>query len=170
MSLLKSLQSANGVRMAIIAVALGVAAVVTTINLRGRTPSTTGWFYDIEQGELFTASIDQIPPTNAPSGENNGVKAIVMTCDGCGDDERFIAWVETYTDEAKAVLERYGPDADPTELADDPGMMVVAVGSFVADAGEKPLRWVRQDSPEGNSILRSAMTRCGGKTPMPCAP
>lgn len=171
MSLLEKMESNKPVAYGIIAVILLAAGALAMMNMRGPSRATSAWYYDLGTGELFPASLHDIPPIDTPSGEGKGVKATVMSCGGCGASERFIAWFETLTPEAKNVLKSYGPDPDPVAMADDTrSMQILSAGSLIAKPGDGEPRWIRKEAPEGNQIVREAMGRCGRKTPTVCAP
>jgi hypothetical protein len=71
---------------------------------RGAAGSGQAYYYDTVTKKVFTGDADQFPPIESPDG-NPAVKAHFFSFGDCSEDERFIAYYEKYTDEAKAKLE-----------------------------------------------------------------
>ena len=69
------------------------------------------WYYDLNNGRLFTGKATDIAPIDAPSGPlpggaPAGVKAYVFSYGDCDDEsQRFVAWLERASRNAKRVAE-----------------------------------------------------------------
>jgi hypothetical protein len=131
-------------------------------QLRGSgLPDISGgaYFYSLASGELFVADNTEIPPIQG----GDGVRAHVFSCGDCADAAaRYIGWLETYTDEAKAALAQETIGEQPV-LPPDP--MIAAEPR----AGEPPT-WFIVSSPQAMRIQQAATTRCGDKSPNHCMP
>jgi hypothetical protein len=169
-----------------------VVGAIGYIFYSQRTPTfrqPNQYFYDLGSAapdhidRLFPAKA-QIPPIDAPSGKvmddgsPAGVGASVFACGGCDDkSQRFIAYLETYTPEAKQAMLNPGP-IDPS-AAPPPGGGGVgpgAMGPMAAANGHlvrrvEDTRWYSFMSREGAQIVMEATRRCPeGTPPMPCLP
>lgn len=149
-------------------------------------PASNVWFYDLaSEPRLFSVPAGTLPPVEAHSkklapgpgpvgGGPAGVRAWVYACGGCDrPDARFVAYLETYTPEAKAaLLGATGPggtieDITPAQRheLDD----VLAKGHRVATP--EALDWVPRASPEGQKLVASPATHCReGEVPVECGP
>lgn len=141
------------------------------------------YFYDPGTQTLFTGSGDAMPPIPAPSDsgdEASGVRAQVFACGGCPSnlsgtsvdelDEHgaFIAYLEMYTEEARAAAEREATTPEE-EMAQ---FQAMEAGHMV-----RPLegeRWVRTDSRAGVEIVgggaRMQQGCPDGSRPRQCRP
>ncbi|NQU09158.1 hypothetical protein HQ590_00080 [bacterium] len=138
-----------------------------------RPPATTRtWFYDLNTDQLFPAPLGAVPPIAAPSGPQAdgapaGVRAYVLGCGGCDASQRFIAYLESYTEEARTRLDR-AHETDPTEVVlsqyDESAGILVRQPT----AGE----WVERSSPAGQQVLADGTAnRCpAGVFPQQCYP
>jgi hypothetical protein len=144
---------------------------------RPRQPVTGVWYLDLVSGELFTAKSDQLPPIptdqDLPNGEPAGVLAHVRSCGDCDDpSQRFIAWVEKYTPEAKEYILNPQPIAeekvDPLMLT--PGEEGNLIALYEPGVSWDQLDWVPADSEEGWEVMGKARERCDGGTPKECTP
>ncbi|MDX1683166.1 MAG: hypothetical protein R3336_08600 [Phycisphaeraceae bacterium] len=144
------------------------------------------WFYDLKTGQLFAAPSDRVPPIPTDSGplDNGmpaGVRAHVFTCGSCTRDEMFVAYVSTYTQEAKALLEKVnaaqkdgGAEVSPDKMMEwqwkvEQGNAIKAVDIEV----DQPLAdgWFAMESDEAYQISQKVNERCGpGKRAKPCSP
>jgi hypothetical protein len=90
----------------------GLLALPPAATTPAPPPKRTGqvWYYDLNTGKLFTGRIDDIAPIDAPSGptpagQQAGVKAYVFSYGNCSNEsERFVAWVERTSVQAKKVV------------------------------------------------------------------
>lgn len=118
------------------------------------------WYYDSGTGELFGASLTEIPPITAPSGKP-GYKALVFSCGSCDESERFIGFLETYPPEVRAKLVEFDAaiSADP-EKSDEliPEIDMLLDQRMVSKAD--PIDWVRASSGKGFGIEQSIRDRC----------
>ena len=90
---------------------VAVLFIASRINRAGRTgeEDLTVWFYDQSEQELYPAPRNAVPPhkgVGGPSGD--GVRAVVVAAPEQQSDAgaRRIAYLETYTPELKALIER----------------------------------------------------------------
>ena len=120
-----------------------------------------GW-YDLETGTIFGA-VDpgDFQTVAAPSG-GEAVRARVFACNDCDDaDDRFLGFLERYSDEARQVLAE--------EQAKGNRMMARAAAmAYVEVRGPEDEEWVGAMDPDGLAIQSEAKFKCGGKPPRPC--
>jgi len=112
------------------------------------TPPTKAFFYDEDTGETVVRSAKDIPPCDNGKGKMTLVKAYYYTYGT--DDEKKLAYLEKYTDQARAVLEKAnasGGEIDPMNIG------VVETGQYVR-APEAGSRWVQMRSGPGEEIMR----------------
>jgi hypothetical protein len=162
---------------------LALVAVVRVVGGRGDGGPLPGtarsvYYYDLNTGELFVADAGLIPPIDAPSGVlrgtqdgKAGVMAYVFTCGSCSPQDRYVAWIETYTPKARrALAEQSSTKQHP--LADRQGS--AAVSSLVAEVNPTDpgdVKWMDLKSQQGSSIVRQATRPCPDKSaPKPCLP
>lgn len=92
--------------MTLVALVVALGAVI----LQQRAPAYRGpsevYFWDMETDEPFAASIESVPPIEAPSG-GRGVRAYLHSCGECTPGEWF-GYLETHTDEARRFYEEEG--------------------------------------------------------------
>lgn len=127
-------------------------------------PSTGGggmgshFYFDMDTNQLFQSASTELPPITAPSG-GQGVRAIVMSCGECSDkDNRFIAYLEKYTDTYKTAKSE-GREISPQQTL--AGWLV---------KGESDKNWVVANDAEGAAIRDAATSRCGTNQPAICKP
>lgn len=145
-----------------------------------RSPALRGddWFYDLNTSQLFPGPRGAIPPIDAPSGplpdgSPAGVRARVFGCDGCSEDQRTIAWLETYPVEQRDQLTP-PPPPPPSSGAGTQELMK----PFMPTVQFEPLikrvddpAWVSRAAPEGAELIASALPKCGGDlAPQECWP
>jgi len=120
------------------------------------------YYYDIGDGQLFTALSNEIPPIDAPSGKQ-GVRAYVFACGDCANEsERFIGWMEMYTPDAKRIM-----TSPPTEAENMDAFEVMERGHLVSADGRN---WVSANGEQGFQVMESMQSRCGQTAPTPCYP
>ncbi len=123
------------------------------------------WFYDLNTGELFAAEASELPPIDAPSGglpdadgSPAGVLANVIRIEG--DETREVAYLQTYTAEARQLLESSRQGSAPAAYEQ------ALAGTLVALPPAKPggpIAWVALSSPDGYKITMALETRAGGR-------
>ena len=123
------------------------------------------WFYDLNTAELFAAEASELPPIDAPSGGLEdadgapaGVLANVIRIEG--DEAREVAFLQTYTAEARQLLEasRQGQGQADYER--------ILAGTLVALPPAKPggpIAWVALSSPDGYRFAMAMETLAGGR-------
>ena len=92
-------------------------------------------------------SVNLVPPVAGASGNLTLVRAVYITAGT--DAERQLAYLEKYTDEAKAVLEK---SASSEEHLSPQELMTIRDGLRVR-APELGSPWVTSNSPEGRALL-----------------
>jgi hypothetical protein len=114
-------------------------------------------------GDLVAAKLKELPPVTLPSG-HQGVLAHVYACGDCAkSDERFIAYLERYTEQGKANLSQVG---QPDQPINPTAGLEVAVAP---QADEEP-KWVSVMSGEARSITTAKNRRCPGGDVVACYP
>lgn len=133
------------------------------------------YFYDVRTGRMFVSSDSAIAPTKAPSGENNGVAAIVVSCASCSDESQLdIAYIAKYNDDVVTFLRSSRTPASPMANLSDKQTMMVQSGLLVSPLPGNPdeeITWHRAQSPEGQKLMASTNSRCGqGRIVQICTP
>lgn len=147
-----------------------VAALLFVIFQSGAMPAGTPkadqmWFYDLNNGQLFSA-VDQFPPIASPTGPDAkgnpaGVRAYVFSCGSCADPaQRFVGYLETFPDEAhQKAVSNFGSYAMVGSDALT-GMLV---------RREADTEWVSPGSEEGAEVTTFQTKKCpGNPSPNPC--
>ncbi len=137
----------------------------------------TAWFYDLNTGELFTASADAIPPIDAPSGPLRvgggpaGVRAYVFTCGECDDASRFVGYIETYSPAASRQMRAARQRANSERRSIDFLLLdrEARKGRLVKRVNDT--QWVPAYGELGARIVTSVVRRCAqGQQVKPCLP
>lgn len=147
-------------RRAVIAVAAVILATVAWLLVLKPPRRAAGgqYFYDMGSRSLYVVSTQAVAPATSPSGAE-GVRAVVMTCGDCAvEADRFIAYMEKYSDEYRRILDSGEP---PT-----PQQMQARSLIRAAD-GEA---WLPAVDPAAQAIVNAAQHRCGSTPPVYCAP
>jgi hypothetical protein len=145
----------------VVVVVVLVAASVWIASRQKRVIGPT--YYDLQTGELFEYTGEELPPVVAPSG-GEGVVAHVFACGSCDDEQaRFIGYLEKYTDEGKAQVRRTAEAiAASTKDSPPPPQMRPerVISAFVP--GEPP-RWINALDPVAVGTIGNVRQRCVGK-------
>ena len=149
--------------VAVVAVVVLIVALFIILRQFGTgtrgNPSDAFW-YDVEKKTLFPHE-GVISPIEAPSG-GQGVRAFVYACKSCDDDnDRFIGYLQRYTEEGKQYLE--------TELAKerpDP-MARMTANAYLEIRREDDTEWYLNQEEIG-AIKADIKQRCGGKNAILC--
>lgn len=167
------------------AVVLVIALAILIRELRPAAPQgvTEQWFYDLNTGQLFAATIGEIPPIAAPSGplsngDPAGVRAHVYACGDCSPATRTIAYLETYTAAQRDQLRhwhdrarRTEPEPDGQRFTPNPEFFAVLSGQAALVKRPDDADWVVRGSPEGLALTTAALPVCGpGISPQECRP
>jgi len=135
------------------------------------------YFFDVTKNELFEAPATSIAPIDVPSGQKDangepaGVRANVFSCGSCSASNRFIAYLQKYSLEARDKMMQFqGPEmTEEEQFAAMEEMALYEQQIFVADAEE--LKWHPIDSEEGMQIReKNFVNRCKDSRPRPCYP
>jgi hypothetical protein len=170
MAMSESAVSKQTVMIVVIVVALGVSLVM--LMRSGGSRSTTGndgYFYDLTTGELFADTKSQVPPIDAPGGAGKGVRAVVLSCGSCGENDRRIGYLEMLTDAARAGIKAM---QDPATITPQAGQDIEA-GTLVALPPDKPgdePKWVVKTSPAGQRIVHVEQALCSPQLTQHCYP
>jgi hypothetical protein len=169
------LRLAAAVAVAVVAVAF-VSKRVGGFRRIGEE-GATAWFYDLSEKRLYEVSRETLPPherVGGPSGD--GVRAVVVASRSEHNDpsRRRIAYLETYTPELKALLEK----VKAAHASGKPfGGTVPARHSdyFQINAlvrGPEEAEWHTSGSPEGRRAMTEWRSWRGpdGQPPVVCAP
>ena len=141
-------------------------------------PVDEEYYFDLNNGELFTALRDQIPPIDVPSGphqgEPGGVRAYVFTCGACRESEWEIGYPEKFTPAGRLILLEQrrqfeeNPQGPRPFLNPDQATGGLAKGWLVRAAEDGP--WLTVDSAEARDI-RDRGRVCGEmRLAKPCYP
>ena len=148
--------------VAVIAVVVLLAAVWFIARQMGLGGSggkaPVAFWYDLKTGKLFGGP-NTTDPVQAPSG-GEAVRAHVFACNDCADaNDRFIGYLEKFTDEARQVL---------VEQKGAPMARAMAM-EYVKVRRADDTEWVNGGDPEGIEIMTEYLSKCGGKQPPRCA-
>jgi len=150
----------TGGTVLIIILALGAILWQTV----GSSPHVTDKaYYTTDDGQnYFSDKLTQIPPFD--HGGQPAVRAYVFSCGGT----KFVAYLEKYTDKAKAALTKSAasnngnPAADALETAQADGLVVKKPG--------QP-KWVLEsDDTKSRSVMEVKCPNGGTDTPIPVLP
>ena len=152
-----------------VAVVAGIVLIVSVLLiarqmglLRGAAAAPTApdvFWYDLETGKLFGHRVSPARVT-APSG-GAALRAHVFACNDCDDpNDRFIAYFEQFTDEARRVLQDEQRKSNPMSLT----MAMGHVRVRRPDSRE----WVIATHPDGLQVVNAPLTWCGGQPATPC--
>ena len=165
-------------------VALFYMIKVNTGGGGNRILITEWYYYDLGKkgvtnplDALFVDKANLAPPIDSPSGSGLGVQAMVFGCGDCKKENRFVAYLQKLTPQAKKLREQPPPTVSPGKdasgnplppmpppMMDDPTM-----GLLVASV-EKPNDWYVLMSEPGMKIM-SIEGKCPAeKKPKPCFP
>lgn len=130
----------------------------TTIN----TSDAKTYYYDTQNGQLFTQPAFKLPPIAAPSDAQgsgqSGMLAYVYSCTACEDETaRKVGWLESYDPKSITRVKGSGNLQDEMvvtmiEETDSKGLLVRAT----ADGSP----WVVRDSKEGKALMAKAKATC----------
>lgn len=125
------------------------------------------YYMDLGTNELFAGKITEIPPIDAPSGPNQGVRAHVYGCGDCSEANRFVAYLERYTEKAKQ-MRLNPPPVDPNQ---PPPEMYMDDMAGMEVRAPKGTQWVSMMTDQGMRITEVAPNRCpDGVMILPCIP
>ena len=135
----------------VIAVIVLIVAVIFII--RGVTdrpiPVGLATWYDTGTNKLYGAKPDLVPPMPAPSG-SEGVRAIIAARGSCYKEaDRFIAYLEKYTDDGKVQFKEVQQEHPPDFLAQ---MTRISMEERLVRR-EQDDQWFPADSVEGQAIM-----------------
>lgn len=156
------------------AVALIIIVILASLLIARRSgpsiPSNAAYFYDLNNAQLFVGTGDQIAPVQAPEGgPDRGVRAYVYTCGACGEGERFIAYLEKYTNDAKSAVKA----ADPSQTYSAQTLTAIQQGTLIAlppESNNQDPQWVPSASSRGLQIVAAKQTQCDGQPARQCYP
>jgi hypothetical protein len=157
-------------------VVLAVAIVLILMQVlaggSGQEAETQAWFYDLNTGQLFVTTRDELSPIGAPSGprptgEPAGALARVFSCHECNAKNRYIGWLEIYTPQGHENLEGT-PLYPPDVLANLAGneKLIAAPPESAGDAVE----WHGYNTPQAQRIRERARQRCDDGEATECLP
>lgn len=153
----------------VLLMALGIIIYTQGAGRRGPT-QWQGYYMDLGTNELFAGKSTDIPPVDAPSGANQGVRAHVYGCGDCSEANRFIAYLERYTEKAKQ-MRLNPPQYDPNQPASPEVYMDEMTGVEVEVRAPKGTQWMSLMSEQGMRITEIMPNRCpDGVMIMPCLP
>jgi len=173
MHIRKFIQKRPVATLAAVAVVAGVCLVINIPNSQS-APENSEFFYDLGDGNLFVVKAGEMPPVVAPTGgQGRGVRAYVYSCDACGKSDRFVGYIETFTDEAKTALNTSAQSAAANGSLSAQALMTIQEGTLVAlppkKSGAEP-EWIVSGTPQGQQVMTVSRTRCNGQAAQRCHP
>ena len=165
--------SAVATLVAVVVLVISLAILVYTGGGGSRVTEIDLYYYDLNTGELFTASSRLIPPIEAPSGptpegEPAGVRAYLYSCSDCDDESTHrIAWLERYTPEAKQRIENYRNN--PEQFAEEAYYEMEMQQDHQVRRPEDN-QWQNINTQAGQQIMEIAMQCPEGQRPQICYP
>lgn len=138
----------NQALVAVVAVAVLGFAIYSSLKSAGVVTSVPNiYYYDLQTGQTTIGAMG-----------TGDIIAHVYACKSCADaSDRFVAYVEKTSDEAKA-----------EELKEEPDFDIVTDGQLIARVGDGELQWVPLNSPQGGEITGAAYEKC--EDPKSCTP
>ncbi len=139
-------------------------------NQQEREPQV--FFYDLSEGQLFVSAQSAVPPiVGLNDGEEDGVRAIVISADGkCSEEGRQVAYLEKYSPELKRQFESFRQrDVDGTPPVQTLSRSESKAHHFVKRV--KDSKWHPINSPQGIGITEGwRVPGPGGQVPVVCVP
>lgn len=156
-------------------IVLGVVIVAAVaIAFRNLTTDTgpQDWYYDLSEGQLYTAPLGSITPLPGIGGESgDGVEAKVLAPEGrCGDKSaRKIAYLVTYTEEYRRLKAEVEKTGQLNQTSDKSFQAASTMVRRVTDT-----EWFAATSAEGEAVINEAndlmMGTADGVKYRPCKP
>lgn len=169
----------------VLAIALGV------VFWMNRPPGLPDYYYyDLQTGDLFSVASAETSArpveeaVSAPSGAE-GVRAYVYSCGRCTESERYIGYIEGYSEEAREARQQMqgaygGVEEGPAAIEDVPAArrsmrpaqleQMIRQGRLIAKASTSP-QWFPAESPQAREIMIAALNPCeDGTPPKQCHP
>ncbi len=150
-------------------VVIAVCGLYIVMRCDSRRPgniSNEAWYYDTVTQTLYVGERDQDPPVTSPDG-NPAVRAHMFSCGDCDDkDERFVAFYDKYTDEAKAALEKARTAGEDAEMMYEMAELYDG-GVLYSFDGEN---WWPAEDPEKSMELQERLRCDDGKQARYCRP
>jgi hypothetical protein len=117
------------------------------------------YWYDLKEGKYFGH-----PPTlevvMAPSG-TEAVRAYVFACHDCSDpNDRYVAYLERITPEARNVLYKEVADGNPMGRT-------MAMGHALIRR-EHDTEWLQTTFPDARKLVGESFTKCDGQPALTC--
>ncbi|MCW5755952.1 MAG: hypothetical protein KIT54_01810 [Phycisphaeraceae bacterium] len=148
-------------------VAAGVVAYATT--MRSTPPlGKQAFYYDLSAQKLFTDAAGQYPPIRGkhdavggdPEGHDGVLAIVYRCCDRCTTEKIQIAYLQKYTDKAKAIFEQ----ADQAEAQGSKGPNEAYDRAFHSNNTliQRPgdAQWHPKASPQGQAIVAILHAKC----------
>ena len=125
------------------------------------------YYYDFEEGKVFTADVDELPPIQSPySGRATGAYIFIFSCGSCGNFDGMTpeeveeaggipGYLVVYSDRARAVFKQTGQIRD------------FQAGRLVKRLSDE--KWMPSSSRE-STLASEARARCGEGKANACQP
>jgi len=139
---------------AVAIIIVGLAAIIKygAGNSTGTAPATTGWFWDVEDKAAFVDEATNISPFKRPNG-HTAVRLHYFSCGDCTKEQRFVGYMEKYTDEVRDKLEK----SRKGEITDGFYEEEQMAGLLYSKDGET---WFSAQSPEGQMLVSATYKKC----------
>lgn len=159
------------VPVSVVCAMIAITALITAVSQFSDDVETVdpgrvvyAWFFDLGDRKLFKADSRLVPPIEAPSG-GTAVSAVVFGCGGCNDESKWrVAYIEKYTAEGKAGLERHHHALAGSPNDDDLHKQTMSLrqhGLLRSDPDQ--IDWQLASSAKGMALIRAAP--CHGGAP-----
>jgi hypothetical protein len=169
-----------------------VIMLITANNILGQLRTANAatalpsYFYDVATDSVFVSGSQDLPPITGPgskhSDELTAVRAFVFACNDCAkENDRFVAWVEAYTPDAKDAYKAQSElwKGDFSQPLSQTGQLhsyskTIGQGHMIAKPDPQNPSWkdkfVQYESSAGNKIRNTWPKRCGAELPRQCFP
>lgn len=138
-------------------------------HARGNGDSALAYFYDPHSGAFFVRAADEFAPVETPSGQMNGLRAVIYSCGQCPrgienmtmdeleETTAFVSRFERYSEDAQQILQQEPPDAGAEEMMDR-WTRAMDEGLYVRSPGND--RWHQAASEQGAAIAELPAEVC----------
>jgi len=161
------------VMLALAGLCMLAAGVIVLVGRSSGPDMDQRWYYDLETGSLFQASVDAIPPVTVPSGKM-GVRAYRFGCGGCKDPSRqTTVYLASYSPQDKQKIESLRQSAmDSPEKA---SVLMVQADTYAAQhkliAAPSDLKWLADPEARlSQELLKQFAESCSGADVIECHP
>lgn len=158
-----------------LAIVLLILAVVVVVIQRQADSNARGsgrYYYDLSNGELYSAAPDAPIVDHGASGSIRGVTAHVISCGACQPDQWQVGYLVSLSDEALRQIAEAEQLTDPAQRELRRGEAITG-GTLIAlppSSPDEPIHWVPAAIAEAGTLLSKVNALCEDDEPNVCRP